>query len=321
MRLPLSVSYFYRPRLFGIIKEQIENRHFDIVYCQLVRMAPYAVGLKGNKIIDFMDAFSMGFQLRAQNANNPISKYVFNREALALKEYETLLANEFNHSVIISERDALAMGYDLNEDHIVVSNGVNTQYFDRNNATMSLDQYDIVFVGNMGYFPNIEAVKFIATKVIPDLQTKGYDITFLIAGARPGKEVYSLQNSNVKVMGWVEDIRHAYLSGRVFVAPLFHGSGQQNKILEAMSMSMPCVTSTHVNNAIEAIHNKHLLVADCVEDISNSIIQLLNDKSFSDQIGMEARSYIVGKFDWNINNQRLLRLFQMVIQKSEHINQ
>ncbi len=319
-RFPLTVSYFYRPHLKRIIKKQIAKEDFDLVYCQLIRMAPYVVDLKGNKVIDFMDAFSLGFQLRAQNSKNLINKFIFHREAVAIKKYELFVSNAFNHSVVISERDSIAIGKVVNENHIVVSNGVNTEYFDRQNVDKPLVQYDIVFVGNMGYFPNVEAVKFIAHKVIPHLKLKGLDVTFLIAGARPGNEVYNLQNSNVKVMGWVEDIRIAYLSGLVFVAPLFHGSGQQNKMLESMSMGMPCVTTTHVNKSLGGVHNQNILVADNVEDISKSISKLLNDKPFADQIGDEARTYILKNFEWNINNHKLLRLFQRVKEKSENLN-
>jgi polysaccharide biosynthesis protein PslH len=315
--LPLTVSYFYRPRLKRIIKKQVANEDFDVVYCQLIRMAPYTVNLEQNIVIDFMDAFSLGFQLRAQNSTNPLFKFIFHREAAALKKYESILSSVFDHSIVISERDSLAMDCTLNDDHIVVSNGVNTDYFDQNEVATPLVQYDLVFVGNMGYFPNIEAVKFIATKVIPDLKTKGLDVTFLIAGARPGHEVNKLQNSNVKVMGWMEDIRIAYLSGRVFVAPLLHGSGQQNKMLEAMAMRMPCVTTSHVNKSLGGMHFQNLLVADTVEEISICILKLLNDKQFADQIGSEARSYIVKNFDWNINNQKLLRLFERVKNKKK----
>ena len=87
--------------------------------------------------------------------------------------------------------------------------------------------------------------------ILPLLIKKYPSIKILIAGARPTALVQSLASENVTITGWVEDIRVAYASAKIFVAPLFLGSGLQNKILEAMAMSIPCVTTTLVNNAVK----------------------------------------------------------------------
>ena len=104
-------------------------------------------------------------------------------------------------------------------------------------------KYELVFTGNMSYPPNVNAVEYIAKELMPLLIERKPDIKLLIAGATPANSVKALSSENILVSGWLDDIRDAYNDASVFLAPLQIGTGLQNKLLEAMCMEVPCITS------------------------------------------------------------------------------
>ena len=107
-----------------------------------------------------------------------------------------------------------------------------------------------------------------------------------------------LSNSKYHINGWVEDIRDVYWSGKIFVAPLFTGSGQQNKILEAMACGTPVITTSLVNNAIGAEPGKEILIADDLKSFLIQIDSLRDDENLLHELSENARDFVVRKYTW-----------------------
>ena len=120
----------------------------------------------------------------------------------------------------------------------------------------------------------------------------------VIAGATPTKKVKELKSNNVMVTGWVADIRESYASSKVFIAPMRIGTGLQNKLLEAMAMEIPCVTTSLANNALGASDKTNILIGNTAAELAAAIIFLLKDKVMNDQIAQAGHSYVVQNFDW-----------------------
>ena len=234
-RLPFQVGWFYKSSIKRKIRRILLDNDISHIYCQLIRVAEYVKTFPLPKTLDYMDTLSAGMRRRADDSVFPM-KQILRTESNRLARYESAIWKYFDHHTIISIRDRDDLN--INESHLaeVIPNGVNTLYF-----TPMPDeepQYDLVFAGNLGYEPNIKAAIRLVDW-LSDLKVFGKPIRILISGARPSARVKSLAKSNVFVSGWVKDIRKSYASGKIFVAPLFSGSGLQNKILEAMSMGVP----------------------------------------------------------------------------------
>ncbi len=180
-----------------------------------------------------------------------------------------------------------------------MANGIDTKYFKPLGQEATTD---LIFVGNMGYHPNILAAEYIVRKIVPHLSKQ---VSLEIAGARPEKRILRLAGSNVNVTGWVDDIRTAYARARIFVAPIFSGAGQQNKILEAMSMGQVCITTSNVNSAIGAIDGRHLLIADDELTFAKRITEVLDNIDVYEKMRKEARNYVKEHFSWQVENNKL----------------
>jgi len=300
--LPFQISYFYSKEIKEYIDTVVDSIQPDHIYCQLARMAEYIKDSTIPKTLDYMDAFGIGMQRRANVVKFPYSIF-YRKEAFRMVKYEKTIFNFFNNHIIISNQDKAQLEFAGSQNIKVVPNGIDTDYF---NFNPTEKKYDIAFIGNMGYLPNIEAAEYLVNIILRLLPS---DVKVLIAGARPDKRVKRLASAQVTIKGWSKDIRTAYAESKIFVAPLWSGTGQQNKILEAMSMGVPCITTSLVNNAILAKENTEILIADDEKIFSEKIILILKDVQLYHQISTSGRDFVKQNYSWEHYSQLLSTIF------------
>ena len=301
---PFQVSFYYSSAIHSEIREIANNFQPDHVYCQLTRMSEYAKDLPYPKTLDYMDAFGVGMARRAEVVRGPLS-LIYKLEANRMKKYESKIFDFFDHHTVISEQDKAHIVTSGRKEIVVVRNGIDTEFFIPKESDKT---YDIGFVGNMGYPPNVDAAEYLINILKPHLDQK---LRYQIAGARPDRRVKLLAGKNVTITGWIEDIRDAYSSCKIFVAPLWSGTGQQNKILEAMAMGIPCVTSSAVNNAIGGTHEKEIMVADTVDEFKMCIKRMLNDVPFYMELKENALMFVRENYSWKQSVETLSDLFEI----------
>ena len=305
--LPLQVSYFLDRTIKRQVQYHIISLNPDQVICQLIRASTYVRALPFKKTLDYMDVFSVGMQQLAKKYG--VFGFPFKWEAKRLAAYERTIYKDFDKHTIISHQDRERLKLVSSEQVAVIPNGVDNSFLHhRKNPHPA---YDLVFVGNLGYGPNKAAVEILVNEVLPLLQKKGLQLKVLIAGARPAARVRRLRSKkNVTVLGWVEDIREAYGDGRIFVAPMFSGLGLQNKILEAMAMGLPCVTTTMVNNAIGAEDGREILIANTITDVAKCIERLHQDKALYDSISAAGKEKVMSDYGWETQVDKLEEFIQ-----------
>jgi sugar transferase (PEP-CTERM/EpsH1 system associated) len=302
---PLQVGYFRSRAGLRRVAEIVAEERPDRLYCQLVRAAPYGRGSSVPSTLDYQDAFSAA-ALRHANTASPWLRPVLRAEARRLRRYEERVAGWFDHRVVISEQDRELLGLRDATSVDVLPNGVDTEYFAP--VPAPADQRAISFVGNMGYAPNVDAAGILVEQVLPLVQARRPGTDVLLAGARPARSVLRLAGPSVEVSGWLDDIRDGYARGRVMVAPLQIGAGQQNKILEAMSMGVPCVTTELVNRAIGATPGEEIMVATDPAAMADAVIELLGSEERRAELGARAREFVTRRYSWPAVGIRLAEI-------------
>jgi sugar transferase (PEP-CTERM/EpsH1 system associated) len=298
---PFQVGYFYNSAAQKQINEIIATENPDHVYCQLVRVAEYVRYRNIKKTIDYQDALSTGLERRRINV--PFyQRFVFRMEALRMRNYEKEIFGFFNNKTIIAEQDRELIFHDEKEKIQIVRNGVDLDYYSPVDCTKNTD---LIFTGNMNYPPNIDGAVFLATKVLPLLLEKYPDFKMKIAGVTPAPAVKELASEHVEVTGWVDDMRTCYAESKIFVAPMQLGSGLQNKLLEAMSMGIPCITSALANNSLQAEANKDILIGRTPEDYANHIFSLLENPEKAEQLAKNGFDFVHRNYSWDKHNSIL----------------
>jgi sugar transferase (PEP-CTERM/EpsH1 system associated) len=311
---PLQVGYFYRSRVSRKILQLISEYKPDHLYCQLLRMAEYVRHLSIPKTLDYQDVFSMGMKRRADSANW-WKKPFFSFEYKRLLKYEEVIFDDFTHKTIISAPDKELIPHPLKEQIIVIPNGVDQDFFVPVNCSK---KNDILFTGNMGYPPNVDAAIFLVKEIFPLVRETIPDCRLMIAGANPHPDLLALRSDSIEVTGWVNDIRDCYSASRVFIAPMRIGTGLQNKLLEAMSMKLPCVTSSLANNALAAQDGKEILVGATAREYADRLITLIKDPEFADQIASNGHDFVIRTFNWKSSTTLLEQLMKHQTQNVKH---
>ncbi len=292
--LPLQCGYFYNRKAAKKIDALIAKHKPDMLFGQLLRVAEYIRYKNLPKAIDYQDIFSYGMKRRADIASC-VTRPIYNMEYHRLKRYEATIFENFDVKSIISEPDRDLFPHERRDEILIIPNGVDHDYFKPQEREK---QYDLVFTGNMSYPPNVNAVDYLVNEILPIVWKTMPEVKLYIAGATPDPKVKKATSERVIVSGWLDDIREAYAQSRVFIAPMRIGTGLQNKLLEAMSMRLPAITSPLANASLGAKPDKEILVGDNAEEMAQHIITLLTDKEKAERLAQAGFDFTNRVYDW-----------------------
>jgi len=299
--LPMQCGYFYNRKAAKKVDALIEKHQPDILYGQLVRVAEYIRHKSIPKAIDYQDVFSYGMKRRRDIASW-ITRPVFNMEYQRLCRYEAKVFDEFDVKTIISKPDRDLIPHPKKDEILIIPNGVDHEFF---KPQQQEKRYDIVFTGNMSYAPNVNAVDYLANEILPLVWKQVPEAKMYIAGATPDPKVRKAASDRIIISGWLDDIRDAYAQSRVFIAPMRIGTGLQNKLLEAMSMGLPAITTPLANASLGAKPDEEILVGSNAEELARHIITLLTNTDKASQIAQAGFDFTNRVYDWGKTTEKL----------------
>lgn len=291
----LSVAFFYSTKLSKLL--QTLSPHAVIADCST--MAQYAIEMSIPKILDFVDIDSQKWKIFSAMRPFPYS-LIYKIESCRLAQFERFLAMQFDYCLVTSPHEKSLLGNVPNI--MVLPNGVDQHYFSMPNVPTN----DIlIFTGVMNYFPNMDAVLHFHRDIFPLVKQDVQDAQFVIAGMHPPVQVRKLADRNTVVTGFVPDIREYLSQASVCVIPLRIAMGVQNKILEAMAMGVPVVTTSIANRGINATHGKEILVANDPQSFATATLDLLKNPHLRATITKNAKKFIEQNFSWEKNLTKL----------------
>lgn len=228
-----------------------------------------------------------------------------------MRRWEPYHSEKFGHCVAMSNSDRnllKAVNPKLKID--VIPNGVDTKLYPQ--LPFPENVFRILFVGNMAYRPNIDAVTFFCESIYPRIKAEFPKIEFWIVGKDPSPEVLCLKGNGIKVTGQVDDLIPYYKDSAVCVAPLRAGGGTRLKILEAMALGRPVVTTSVGCEGLEVKHGTDLFIADQPDQFADYTLQLLKDKQKWLEMTKNARQLAVNFYDWDVIAQAHLNLYEKI---------
>ena len=304
---PATFGYFHSPALYRQVRRLLTMRNFDAILVHCSSMGHYVAHHDGcRKVMDFGDADSEKWLEYAATSPAPVS-WAFRLEGNRVRKAEQRLGALFDAGSVNAprERDVLA-GY-VRSPIAVIPNGVDLEYFQPSPSSgQGYIPNRIIFTGNMSYRPNVEAVRHFAAKIFPRVLREIPDAQFHIVGMDPAPAVRRLADGNrIIVTGRVDDIRPYFDSAAVAIAPLRVARGLQNKVLEAMAMRVPVVSSPAAFAGINAVAGQDLLVAGQPGEFSRAIVTLLRDPTARERVAAAGRTCVETNHNWSQLLERL----------------
>lgn len=312
---PLTVAWYRDPRMQRWVAQRLARDPIRLAIGFSSAMALYLPDGPGSpirRIMDFTDVDSRKWQQMAMTA--PWWwRWIYRREAERLLAFDRRVAAVFDASLFVTGAEAeLFRSLAPESAHRVDywENGVDSAMFD---PELPLENpYPpggpiMVFVGLMDYHPNVEAVRFFGREVLPLIRQQIPEVRFAVVGSRPVAQVRRLAevDGGILVTGGVPDVRPYLAHAQVATIPIRIARGIQNKVLEAMAMAKPVVTTSMVAGCLRREPSPPLLVADGAEAMAQAVIGLLQDPIGIRETGKQARRWVVEHYQWEVNLKKL----------------
>lgn len=316
--LPLTVPYYADTRMSVWVNRVLNERPIHAVLVFSSAMAQYVAKYDSLlRIIDFVDVDSDKWRQYAAQKPWPMS-WIYRREAEYLARYDRKVANSFNYSLFVSENEAglfKALAPEVKDRTLSIENGVDTAYFSDQAAhanPYSPDENVMVFTGAMDYWANVDAVTWFAHEVFPEIRRRMSSARFYIVGTRPTEAVRNLARiEGVAVTGAVDDVRPFLKHARCAVTPLRIARGIQNKVLEAMAMGKPIVSTEAAIEGIEIRKPLDLLIAETSAEWVDIVSQALCADSLPAK-SERNRAFVVQRYGWENSLCRLGTLLEAI---------
>ncbi len=303
--MPSSMGFFRSAAMARRIDGLLADELFDLVFVHCSSVAPYVAAHVGTpKILDFGDMDSQKWLEYARYKPFPLS-LGYRLEGVKLAAAEKALARRFDLCTATTRAEWETLeSFATGTPTDWFPNGVDSEYFAPDGNAH--DVRTISFVGRMDYYPNQECMFDFCANTLPRLRNRYADLKLLIVGADPSPAVRKLADlPGVVVTGSVPDVRPYVRNSALMVAPLNIARGTQNKILEAMAMGVPVVTSAIAAGGVDAVPGEHLLVARTPADYEAAIGAILDDPAERARLARAGRERMCSHHDWEHSMRRL----------------
>jgi len=313
--VPSSFGYFHSPELASWVRERLARERFDLIFVHCSSVAPYVAAVRSvPKILDFGDMDSQKWLEYARYKRFPLSLgYAIEGRKLVRKERR--LARKFDLCTATTRGEWETLeSYRTGVPSDWFPNGVDSGYF-----APTEEPYDpntIAFVGRMDYYPNQESMFDFCQRTLPRLQSTRPSLKLLIVGADPTPAVLRLADlPGVTVTGSVPDVRPYLRRSALMIAPLNIARGTQNKILEAMAMGVPVVTSRIAAAGVDATDGQHFLAASTPEEYVDAIMRVIDDPQLRQRLSIAGRERMLTHHDWARSMSRLDKIVERCLSR------
>ncbi len=303
------------------LSRQLAAEPFDIILASSIEMAGYALQAQGVGPRLVLDQFNAEYLLQQRAALNDLRQGLLLRpRSLAkglysllqwykLARYERYLLAHFDLVTVVSEEDRAHLARLLPKNVArlaVVPNGVDTEQVVPGAVRGDMGGSTMVFTGTLDYRPNIDALRWFTTEVLPLIRTREPAARLLIVGRAPGPEVRSLVGEAVELVGEVADVAPYIDGAALYVVPMRIGGGSRLKLLEALAMAAPVVSTPMGAEGLPGLRDRvHLLLAEQPQAFAAAALRLMAEPKLGRQLGAMGRAHVVDHYDWRTITPRL----------------
>jgi len=311
--LPYAVSKHLSIAMRQAVTALLEEREFDLVHCDSLPLAGYAALATGiPKVLTEHNVEAELWQRRAKHAAGSLRRAFERMQYVKMRRFEASACRLFDHCIAVSELDAatLRTAYGLRNVSVIL-NGVDTDLFAPTQAPTVPGR--LVFTGSMDWFPNEDAMHLFASSIWPEIRRRRPHASMAVVGRRPSQALRRLcADKGLLVTGEVPDVRPYLAEAEAVVVPLRIGGGTRLKILEAMAMGKPVISSTVGAEGLAVTNGRDILLADEPAEFAEAVARVLTNPGLARSLGARGRELVERTYDWSAQANALHDLWLRV---------
>jgi glycosyltransferase involved in cell wall biosynthesis len=316
--LPYALEKYVCAGMRDRIRELDTRGGYDLIICDFLFPAPNVRGLK-LKTPTVLFQHNMEAQIwdRMQgNQKNPIGRFYFGLQRKRMRNLEQSLSDLFDGVITVSEDDTEYARREYGAKNVLghVPTGVDMDFFQPQEMT-DRKSGRLAFLGSMDWMPNIEGVKWFLEYVYAGIRGKVASVSFYVIGRNPPPSLlrFEEKDSSVSFSGTVSDVRPCIGGCQIMVVPLLSGGGTRIKILEAMALGIPVISTTIGAEGLGLTPGVHFLVADTPEDYVRHVADLVVSPEKGELMSRLALKYVQENLSWSSATNEFLRLCRPIL--------
>lgn len=309
--LPLNIYRNKCDSLVATVRALTNENRYDIVFCDHLEMFQYVPSKMYSKTIMLEhNAEYMIWRRYAKQLKNPFLKAGIYFESSRMKKYE-LKACKKTRFVIIAPSDKQYVQSFDEEKFIDTYHPANDFMLELPYPENNSNELNLLFIGTMSWVANYQGVFWFIENVLPYVVDKIPNTIFHVVG-KFKESIPKLENRNVVLHGFVDDIEPYYKKSDIFVCPLLFGSGIKIKVLDAMYRGLPIVTTSVGAENLSLISGEHCYIADTPKQMAESILTLYKNKELSRKFVINSRVLAREKYTWDVENKKVMNLIETI---------
>jgi glycosyltransferase involved in cell wall biosynthesis len=296
---PFLVREFGTPAMHKAVDDALRAMKTDVLQCEYLQMAQYKrSGIFS--ILTIHETASDNAYRAFLGADDAVEKFRLFSRWMATLNYEISMCNAFDRVITMTTQDANYLrSYARRANIRAIPIGVDPAHFRPSDDPVE-HPLEILFIGNFRHTPNAEAASFLLNEIAPYFP----ELTFVIAGSHVPNGLS--QRSNAKFTGYVGDTRKLFHSNTIFAAPMFSGTGQRVKLLEAFAMGSAVITTSLGAAGFPVVTGKEAVIADTPSEFRAGLTALASSADLRSQIAARGRQMVLEHFAWERIGQHLL---------------
>jgi len=299
-REPYTLTKFCRSAVRKRLCALLRKTTYDVILCDFL----FAAGAipwdwPCPKVLFAHNVEAIIWKRHYEVARNLLWRAVSWREWKRMETAERRYLQKADHVIAVSENDREVFARFLDPQKLTVTaTGADTEFFQPSGEKEM--PKSLVFTGSMDWLPNEDGILYFANEIWPLIRQQAPDVTLCVVGRKPSRRLQDLASRvpNIRLTGWVEDVRPYLAQGAVFIVPLRIGGGTRLKIFEAMSMAKAVVSTSTGAEGLPVKNGEHLLLADDPASFAEHTLRLLGNPAQRAQIGQAARHLVQENYSW-----------------------
>ncbi len=282
------------------IKKELSSSNYDLIHAETFYMMPNIPDTKIPIILAEQTIEYLGYQDYMKKAN-PLLRPILAIDVAKIKYWEQYYWKKADKLITMSEDDKqfIEKELGLKTNTSVVANGVDLAYFSAVKKNLPKDP-TVLFVGTFKWLPNKEAVEEIVTKIWPQVLKKLPNAKLKIVGFSPTPRIQSFaKDPSIEVLGAIKDIRTAFATSHVLLAPIRSGKGTRYKVLEAMITKTPVVATPLAAEGLDLKDGQNVLLATTPKELSEKVVRLLKDKLLQLKLAKAGQLIVKANYGWD----------------------